>query len=194
MKLIKLHAFKFYVQNMKTLLTLCLFSAMCLGCERGSFNLNNPDVEEFVMQLKNGTYQCYEWTEEGERLWAIMPAFSKKDVPELISLSEDTELITPCDHFPVNPMSSMYPFRIVNGEECIMLGEYLLWCAEAVIEGRDFASLNPVLRRTDSSGDQRLEAAEIMVVRKIYQEWWNEQGQQAEPARLPLTGTVYSWR
>lgn len=88
----------------------------------------------------------------------------------------------------------MYPFRIVNGEECIMLGEYLLWCAEAVIEGRDFASLNPVLRRTDSSGDQRLEAAEIMVVRKIYQEWWNEQGQQAEPARLPLTGTVYSWR
>jgi hypothetical protein len=51
---------------------------MCLGCERGRFDVSNPDVMEFVKQLKNGTYDQYEWTEEGDRLWTIMPAFQKK--------------------------------------------------------------------------------------------------------------------
>ncbi|HOO67180.1 MAG: DUF4943 family protein [Bacteroidales bacterium] len=179
---------------MKTLVTVCLLSVMCLGCERGRFDVSNPDVMEFVKQLKNGTYDQYEWTEEGDRLWTIMPAFQKKDIPALISLAKDSELVSPCDHFPVNPISSMWPFRVVDGKECIMLGEYLLWCAEAVIEGKDFASLNPVLRNTGNSSDQRLDAGEIMAVRKIYQEWWDEYGHQADPLKLPLEGTVYSWR
>ena len=88
----------------------------------------------------------------------------------------------------------MWPFRVVDGRECIMLGEYLLWCAEAVIEGKDFASLNPVLYNKDYPNDQRLDAAEIMAVRKLYQEWWDEYGHQADPEKLPLEGTVYIWR
>jgi hypothetical protein len=63
-----------------------------------------------------------------------MPGFQKRYVPYLIEYSKDTSLICPCDHFPVNPVSSIPPYRINNGEECIMLGEYLLWCAESVIE------------------------------------------------------------
>jgi len=52
---------------MKTLVTVCLLSVMCLGCERGRFDVSNPDVTEFVKQLKNGTYDQYEWTEDGDR-------------------------------------------------------------------------------------------------------------------------------
>lgn len=52
---------------MKTLVTVCLLSMMCLGCERGRFDVSNPDVTEFVKQLKNGTYDQYEWTEEGDQ-------------------------------------------------------------------------------------------------------------------------------
>lgn len=179
---------------MKSLVIVCILSVMCLGCEKSSFDVNNPDVEEFVRQLKDGTYDQFERAENGERLWAIMPSFTKEDVPGLISLSEDTDLVTPVDHFPVNPLSSMYPYRIVDGRECIMLGEYLLWCAEAVLEGRDFASLNPVLVNVNDNTDHRLSGMDILSVRNIYKEWWDEYGHRDDPPKLPLEGTVYSWR
>jgi hypothetical protein len=178
----------------KPIIILALCTFLCFGCDKGSININNPDVAEFVRQLENGTYDQYEWTEEGERLWAIMPDFQKEDIPALINLAEKTLLVTPCDHFPVNPLSSMWPYRVVDGKECILLGEYLLWCAEAVIEGKDFASLNPVLHNINHSPEQRLDAAGIMAVRKLYQEWWDEYGRQPVPAKLPLEGTGYVWR
>ncbi len=178
---------------MKTLVTIALLSVICLGCERSSFDVNNPDVEEFVTLLKNGSYDNYAWTENGEKLWAIMPSFTKEDVPALIRLSKDTDLVTPCDHFPVNPLSSMYPYRMVNGRESIMLGEYLLWCAEAVIEGKDFASLNPVLVNINNTPDNRLSGMEMLSVRNIYQEWWDEYGHLDDPGTLPLDGTSYRW-
>lgn len=171
---------------------LCTF--LCIGCGKDNFDVNNPDVTEFVRQLENGTYDQFEYTEDGERLWAKMPAFQKKDIPALISMAKETVLVSPCDHFPVNPVSSMFPYRVVDGKACIMLGEYLLWCAEAVIEGRDFASLNPVLCNINYSNDRRLDADEIIAVRKIYQQWWNEYGHLADPQKLPLEGTVYNWR
>lgn len=179
---------------MKPFIIFSLSALLCLGCERGSFDVSNPDVKEFVRQLKNGTYNQFERTESGERLWAIMPAFKKEDLPGLISLAEDTDLISPCDHFPVNPLSSIWPYRIVDGKECIMVGEYLLWCAEAVIEGKDFASLIPVLRDAEGSPDRRLTAAEILAVRNIYQEWWEEYGHNDNPEKLPLDGSGYTWR
>lgn len=178
----------------KTVVIITLLTMLCSGCDKGNFDVNNPDVTEFVKELENGTYNQYEWTDEGERLWAKMPDFQKKDIPALISLAKETSLISPCNHFPVNPISSMWPFRIVDGKECIMLGEYLLWCVEAVIEGKDFASLNPVLCNKDYPNDQRLDAAEIMAVRKLYQDWWDEYGHKATPEKLPLEGTIYIWR
>ncbi len=178
---------------MKPLVLAALLATICIGCDKKSFDVNNPDVTEFVRQLKNGTYDKYAWTDGGERLWSIMPAFDRDDVPALITLAEDTELIYPCDHFPVNPISSMYPYRIVGGREYIMLGEYLLWCAEAVIEERDFASLNPVLVDEINNPDQRLDSDEILNVRKLYQDWWNANGHLENPASLPLDGSGYGW-
>mgnify|MGYP000975965219 CR=1 FL=1 len=179
---------------MKAMVIFTLLSVICLGCERSSFDVNNPDVEEFVKQLKNGTYNEFEQTEDGVRLWAKMPSFSREDVPALISLSKDTELVTPCDHFPVNPLSSMWPYRVVDGKECIMLGEYLLWCAEAVLEGKEYASLNPVLVDINDSPVVRLSGMVILSVREMYQDWWDQNGSLDDPATHPLDGTGFEWR
>jgi hypothetical protein len=74
-----------------------------------------------------------------------------------------------------------------------MLGEYLLWCAEAVLKGRDFASLNPVLINVNESPVHRLSGTEILSVREIYQEWWDQYGNLDDPETLPLDGTGYEW-
>ncbi len=178
---------------MKTLTLAAILAVICIGCDKNTIDVNNPDVEEFVKQLKDGTYNNYAWTEGGERLWPVMPAFDRDDVPALLALAEDTELISPCDHFPVNPLSSMYPWRLVGSKPSIMLGEYLLWCAEAVIEGQDFASLNPVLIDEIRKPDQRLDSDEILSVRKLYQDWWNANGHLDNPPSLPLDGSGYGW-
>lgn len=179
---------------MKYLIIFSIFAIFCNSCDNGDFDVENPDVRKFVEQLKDGTYDEFKTGENGERLWARMPDFQMKDVPLLINLSNDTEMISPCDHFPVNPISSIPPYRINNGKESIMIGEYLLWCVEAIIEDRCFASLTPVLANENYSPGQRLTAEEILAVRKIYQDWWNKYGQMEVPARFPLEGTVYRWR
>jgi hypothetical protein len=69
-----------------------------------------------------------------------MPEFSKNDIPKLIELAEDTTIVSPCGHFPTNPISSIPPYRTnIDGTgEGIMIGEYLLWCVEAIINDGKF--------------------------------------------------------
>lgn len=179
---------------MKYLILFSVLALFCNSCNKGDFDIKNPDVRVFIEQLKDCTYDEIEIAETGERLWTKMPDFHMKDVPLLISLSKDTEMISPCGHFPVNPISSIPPYRINNGKEFIMIGEFLLWCVEAIIAGRDFASLTPVLVNENHSPEQRLTAEEILAVRKIYQDWWNKNGHMEDPMDLPLEGTEYRWR
>ncbi|MCP4760987.1 MAG: DUF4943 domain-containing protein [archaeon] len=166
----------------------------CMGCEKEDFNVNNPDVEQFVQQIKNGTYDNYEFGENGEKLWAIMPNFTKTHIPLLINFAEDTSLVCPCNHFPTNPISSIPPYRINENKECIMIGEYLLWCIEGIIENKDFASLTPILINQSYSAEKRLNGENILEVRKIYQEWWEKNGQSEDTNELPLEETIYRWR
>jgi hypothetical protein len=44
------------------------------------------------IHLDYGTCDNYVWADGGERLWPIMPAFDRDDVPALITLAEDTDL------------------------------------------------------------------------------------------------------
>ncbi len=41
---------------MRTLFLLTILSILCISCEKDEFDPNNPEVEKFVQQLKNGTY------------------------------------------------------------------------------------------------------------------------------------------
>ena len=176
---------------MKHLLFIALIGLFCFSCQGDNFNVTNPDVKKFAEQLKNGSYDEFEVDDKGSRLWTKMPEFDVKDIPALIDLSKDTSLINPIDHFPVNPMSSIPPYRIENGKSYIMLGEFLLWCAEGVIQDRTYPSLVPAIYKDGNS--RRLSGKEILEIRTIYLNWWNEYGKEGELGNPPLKGTDYSW-
>ena len=41
---------------MKKMLFISVLTLFFMSCEKDEFDLNNPDVQEFVQQIKNGTY------------------------------------------------------------------------------------------------------------------------------------------
>jgi hypothetical protein len=164
-----------------------------MSCEKDSFNFENPDVEKFVQEIKNGTYDEYELNENEEKLWTKMPNFKKENIQKLIELAFDTTKITPWEHIPLNPISSKPPYRIYEDKSCIMLGEYLLWCVEGIIEEKTFASLTPILKNMKYREDKRLYGEEILKVRKIYQDWWEENKDGNWEEINPLEGTPYEW-
>jgi len=180
---------------MKTPLSL-IFTILLLFSCTDNFNIENPDVKQFVMQLKNGTYNQYVYTEDGSKLWTIMPEFSKNDIPKLLQLAGDTTLVSPCDHFPTNPISSIPPYRtkINNEGEGIMIGEYLLWCVESIINKGKFISLTPLLVKIVNEQPMFLTAKEVLMVREYYVTWWEKYGKNETYEVYPLTGKGYYWR
>lgn len=124
--------------NRITLIVLLFFPI--LSCEKDKFDLNNPNVEQFIHQLKNGTYTQYEKGENGEILWLVMPEFTKNHIQSLIDFSKDTSHI---NNFPVNPISSRTPFP--NNRNYFILGECLLWTVEGIRNGNGYGSLDPYL-------------------------------------------------
>jgi len=180
---------------MKKIILILLVIVMYNGCST-NFDLENPNVKQFVLQLKNGTYNRYYLGEDGKKLWTIFPKFKLEDIPVLIEMAKDTTLVTPCSHFPINSISSIPPYRTVeNGHiKGIMLGEYLLWSVETIINNGEFPSLIPSLRQENNSQDIGLTGKEILVVREKYLNWWNDYGKNGDFSVLSLSGTGYWWR
>src|SRR5687767_12331257 len=96
-------------------------------------------VERYVELLKAGKYDNME-----------LPDFSSKDIPELLSYRDETDLIT---GFPINRISSSLTL------ECT-LGMYILWTVES-IRARSvgsefligtFPSQNPVVENREDFG------------------------------------------
>ncbi|PIF02309.1 MAG: hypothetical protein CR996_00605 [Draconibacterium sp.] len=75
-----------------------------------------------------------------------------------------------------------------------MLGEYLLWIVEGIIEEKDFASLTPILINQSYTEEKRLNGREILEVSKLYQDWWEEYGLTEIENNFPLDETIYKWR
>lgn len=53
---------------MKYLIIFSVFAIFCNSCDKGNFDIKNPDVRIFVEQLKDGTYDEFETGEKGEKL------------------------------------------------------------------------------------------------------------------------------
>ena len=64
---------------------------MCYGCS-DNFDLEKPDANQFVLQLKDGTYNEYYLGEKGEKLWTIFPKLSMKDIPLLATRLRATHI------------------------------------------------------------------------------------------------------
>ncbi len=171
------------------IISACLF--LTIGCEKDDFDLNDPDVEIFVNQLKSGKYDKYEKGNNDENLWLLMPDFSQNHIQSLISFSKDTSHIVA---FPINPISSRQPFP--EGREYFILGECLLWTVEGIRNGSGYGSLDPFLIDTANSDSEKykgLNGNEILIVRDFYKEWWINFKDKDWENKNPLEGTSYRW-
>ena len=176
---------------MSKLSFIAILVLLCIGCEKDKFDIDNPDVEIFVKQLKDGTYDYYEKGETGENLWLLMPKFTRSHIQSLIAFAKDTSHIT---NFPTNPISSRRPFP--EGRDYFILGECLLWTVEGIRNGYGYGSLDPFLIDTSMSESERfkgLKCIEILIVRDIYKDWWNNFKDNDWKDINPLEETSYRW-
>ena len=176
---------------MKKLSFIAILVLLCIGCEKEKFNIDNPDVAVFVKQLKNGTYGCYEKGETGENLWLLMPKFTRSHIQSLIDFSKDTTYIS---DFPINPISSRRPYP--EGREYFILGECLLWTVEGIRNGYGYGSLDPFLIDNALAESERykgLKGDEILLVRDVYEDWWDNYKDNDWMNKNPLEDTSYRW-
>lgn len=174
---------------MKSITLIALLIFPILSCEKEKFDLNNPNVEQFVQQLKKGTYIQYEKGENGENLWLLMPKFTKNHIQSLIDFSKDTSHI---NNFPTNPISSRTPFP--NDRDYFILGECLLWTVEGIRNGSGFGSLDPYLIDTTLIEKYKgLKGSGILIIRGSFQVWWNNSKDSDWKEQNPLNGTPYRW-
>lgn len=162
-----------------------------IGCEKEKFDLDNPNVAVFVKQLKNGTYNCYEKGENGENLWLLLPTFTPNHISSLIEFAKDTSHIS---DFPTNPNSSRRP--LPEGREYFILGECLLWTVEGIRNSNGYGSLDPFLIDTSHDENEKykgLTSGEILIVRDIYKNWWDNYKDGDWNDKNPLENTSYRW-
>lgn len=168
------------------LLTAIIFS---MGCNNPDYDIENPDVEKFVQQIKDGSYDNYHIGENREKLWLQMPNFTEEHIPLLIKFSTDT---THIHSFPINPVSSRSPYPIGYG----ILGECLLWTVEGIRNGTKYGSLDPIL--IDNSKEEveqygGINGIEVLKVQELYENWWNEYQSSNWRDVNPLEKTKYKW-
>lgn len=174
------------MKNLRFSFFLLLF---CFGCEKDDFHASSPNVATFVQQIKNGTYDNYEKNDKGEKLWLIMPKFTKNDIQTLIALAEDTSHI---NLFPINPISSRTPTP--QGRQYFILGECLLWAVEGVRNGSGYGSLDPYLiDPTKENHYKGLNGEEIIMIRDFYQAWWANSTDNDWKEKNPLEEKSYKW-
>ena len=159
-----------------------LFLLVFAGCKDESES-PNMSVERYVELLKTGKYD--DWK---------LPAFSAKDIAELLAYRNDTRMIS---NFPVNPISSSW-----NPE--ISLGMYVLWTIESIRAGAvesegligSFPSQNPVVKnRYDFSFIEQNPQVQTAVA-DAYFEWWEgNKGKDFSQFHQidPLGSTDYRW-
>jgi len=176
---------------MKEIYFVIFLSILITGCSKDKFSLNKPDVNLFVKQLKYGTYNCWEKGEIGDNLWLLMPAFNPDHISSLLEMAKDTTHIS---EFPINPISSRRPFP--EEREYFILGECLLWIVEGIKNGSGYGSLDPFLINNAFIEGERfkgLKCNDILVIRDIYEEWWNCFKDTDWQFKDPLAGTSYRW-
>ncbi|TFG93204.1 MAG: DUF4943 domain-containing protein [Candidatus Atribacteria bacterium] len=149
------------------------------SCEK---QIDNPDVEAYIDQLKSNSYTATE-----------LPEFGPTDIPALLNYRNETMVIT---DFPHNGISSLW------GPEC-KLGMYVLWTIESIraveIESKyligRFPSQNPILALRNSN-ELKLVYDEVSHAKaaKAYYDWWHSIHLIKDKMKIdPLEDTYYRW-
>jgi hypothetical protein len=150
-----------------------------IGCDK---QVNNPEVETYINQLKSNQYESPE-----------LPAFQSSDIPALLNYRNETMVIT---NFPHNGISSLW------APEC-KLGIYVLWTIESIraveikseyLIGR-FPSQNPILAiRAATELDLVYDDKSHKEAAKAYYDWWHSNPIFKDKMKIdPLKNTDYRW-
>ena len=142
------------------LLLLVSFTFTWVSCTAETLDIENPDVDLFVKQLKSGTLAVNE-----ETGMVSMPNFTTDDIEGLLRYAEDLSEIS---SFPLAPVS-----YLAGGKP--RLGECMLWVIESIRLGRN-ASLGCRMVRKDAvnyEGIYFLNDDELLDAAACYRKWWN---------------------
>lgn len=176
----------FSFQSLTPLFILLLSFCMLTSCSEEALDYNHPDVELFVKQLKNGTFQIQ--SADGEN---PMPKFTVNDIGELLNYADDLSIIP---SFPLAPVS----YSAGGG---LRLGECLLWTVETLRLGH-IASMGCKLvhiEATNYEGIYFLTDNEVHDAVERYRRWWeNRQYPRTvwtiDPCwNEPLCASPYMW-
>ena len=163
-----------------------LLAISCTSCNEGTIDYNHPDVDLFVKQLKDGSYKT-----KGPEGYVEVPRFTKEDIPELLSYSEDLTIIP---SFPLPPVSVYFGSKV-------LVGECMVWIVESIRLGQ-YASLGCKMVRADAlnyEGIYFLSDQEVHDAAKRYRYWWENvrypktEWSVAPCFDDPLCGSGYRW-
>jgi len=169
---------------MKTLrfVFLLLSVVAILSCKKDSFDVKDPDVDQFVSIIKGGNY----FNDVGYEL----PDFKMQHIERLLSYLNDT---TKVQAFPSNPISSKY----TNPK---ILNECLLWTIDGIRFGTKCPSLEPCLidvsNYSKTTGYMRISGQKLIEISSWYINWYKEyKNNPTEALRKKnlLENTTYRW-
>ena len=154
------------------------------GCKKITSNEpGNLSIDRYIELLRANQYDS-----------VMIPAFTYKDIPALLSYRNETQLIS---NFPRNPISSYYSGKC-------KLGIYVLWTIESIravsIKSKSlilrFPSQNSVLALRNADFGLVEDAASHETAAIAYYLWWenNRRRDFSDFANMdPLAKTAYKW-
>ena len=168
------------------LLMLLSLALTWVSCSEDTLDMENPDVDLFVKQLKDGTLAVSEDTGT-----VVMPQFTTEDIETLLYYAEDLSEIP---SFPLAPVS-----YLAGGKP--RLGECVLWVIESIRVGSN-ASLGSRMVHKDAvnyEGIYFLSDDELLDAAAHYRRWWNKTKHSGvfsiidNTEDVPLAGSDYRW-
>lgn len=161
---------------------LLFITLLACACTPEEFDVKNPDVDQFVRLLKNGSYE--------QKVGYQLPDFEVKHLERLVHYLGDTTIIP---MFPGNPISSKHSNpKILN--ECLM------WAIDGVRFENKYPSLEAVLIDTSTysalTGYPRIPGEELIEIGNWYKDWY--QAYRSNPStelrkKNLFEQTTYQW-
>ena len=171
----------------KRLYIAALFSMICMlmvSCSNEILDYNNPDVDLFVKQLKDGTYA----TKNSQGVISV-PEFTIDDIPKILDYADDMTVIS---DFPIG-------YNAMNGK--LRLGECMLWIIESIRLNMP-ASMGAKMVRANApnyEGLYFLSDEEVLDAALRYRSWWENRNYPRtiwtiDPCfNEPLCGSGFRW-
>ncbi|HYQ55987.1 MAG TPA: DUF4943 family protein [Draconibacterium sp.] len=175
------------MKTIKILILIGLFASL-FSCDKDDTEeIDNPDVEAYIEQLKSDQYQSDD-----------LPEFTSSDISALLLYINDNSVV---NNFPHSPLSSFAPHYPPD----YRLGVLVLWTIESIrvvscnnTHYHRFPSQHPFIKKKNEPLEwiQNHDDEAYNSVRQAYIKWWGENRSEkfGEICSIdPLENTNYRW-